>query len=302
MSEPVSKLESALCAGEFVYTGEIGPPKGTNIAPVVHEAEAHLKGRCAAVNVTDIQTAVMRASSVAGCRMLLDVGVEPVLQMVCRDRNRLALQSDLLGAHILGVRNVLALTGDHTTLGDHQQAMPVYDLDSVGLLQAIVRLESGTDMGRDIKGNANQLDGVPRFFKGCCVTPCAEVVEPQIIKLEKKVAAGAQFVQTQAVYDPAAFEAFMRRVEPLKVPVLVGIVMLKSAAMAKYMNRSVPGVSVPDWMITRLAEASKDDRQKVSVDICAQLVRQMKGCCQGTHLMTLGWDHCVPDIIAAAEA
>lgn len=302
MSEPVSKLESALRAGTFVFTGEIGPPKGTHIEPVIHEAVASLKGRCAAVNVTDIQTAVMRASSVAGCKLLLDAGVEPVLQMVCRDRNRLALQSDLLGAHILGIRNVLALTGDHTTLGDHPQSMPVYDLDSVGLLEAIVRLESGTDMGRDMKGNPNQLDGSPRFFKGCCVTPCAEVVQPQIIKLEKKVAAGAQFVQTQAVYDPAAFEAFMRNVESLKVPVLVGIVMLKSAAMAKYMNRSVPGVVVPEWIITRLTEASKEDRQKVSIEICGQLIRQMKSCCQGAHLMTLGWDHCVPEIIAAAEA
>jgi 5,10-methylenetetrahydrofolate reductase len=302
MSEPVSTLESALRAGTFVFTGEIAPPKGTNIEPVIRQAVASLKGRCTAVNVTDIQTAVMRASSVAGCKMLLDAGVEPVLQMVCRDRNRLALQSDLLGAYILGIRNVLALTGDYTTLGDHPQAMPVYDLDSVGLLEAIVRLESGTDMGRDMKGNPNQLDGSPRFFKGCCVTPCAEVVEPQIIKLEKKVAAGAQFVQTQAVYDPAAFEAFMRRVEPLKVPVLVGIVMLKSAAMAKYMNRSVPGVVVPEWIITRLNEASKEDRQKVSIEICGQLIRQMKGCCQGAHLMTLGWDHCVPELIAAAEA
>lgn len=300
MSESVSKLQAALDAGTFVYTGEIGPPKGTNIGPAIHEAETYLKDTCAAVNVTDIQTAVMRASSMAGCKLLLEAGVEPVLQMVCRDRNRLALQSDLLGAYILGVRNVLALTGDHTTMGDHPQAMPVYDLDSVGLLAAIVRLESGTDMGLDMKGNPNQLDGAPRFFKGCCVTPCAEVVEPQIIKLEKKVEAGAQFVQTQAVYEPAAFEAFMKRVEHLKAPVLVGIVMLKSAAMAKYMNRSVPGVTVPDWIVTRLTEAAKEDRQKVSIEICGQLIREMKGCCQGAHLMTLGWDHCVPEIIAAA--
>ena len=301
MSDAVSNFQAALAAGTFVYTGEIGPPKGTNIAPAIHEAEEFLKGRCAAVNVTDIQTAVMRASSVSGCKLLLDHGVEPVLQMVCRDRNRLALESDLLGAYILGVRNVLALTGDHTTMGDHPQAMPVYDLDSVGLLEAMVRLESGTDLGRDMKGNPNQLDGSPRFFKGCCVTPCTEVVEPQIIKLEKKVAAGAQFVQTQAVYEPAVFEAFMRKVEHLKVPLLVGIVMLKSAAMAKYMNRSVPGVQVPEWIITRLTEAAKEDRQKVSIDICGQLIREMKGCCQGAHLMTLGWDKCVPEIIAAAE-
>ena len=300
MSESVSNLQAAFAAGKFAVTGEIGPPKGTNLDPVIHEAETHLKGRCTAVNVTDIQTAVMRAGSLAGCVRLIEKGIEPVFQMTCRDRNRLALQSDLLTAYILGVRNVLALTGDHPIMGDHPQAMSVFDLDSVSLLSAMKLLESGTDMGRDIKGNANVLDGSPEFFKGCCVTPCADEVEPQIIKLEKKVASGAQFVQTQAVYEPAVFERFMRRVEHLKVPVMVGIVMLKSAGMAKYMNRSVPGVKVPEEIIQKMTEAAKDDREKVSTGICGQLIREMKGMCQGAHLMTLGWDHCVPGIIEAA--
>jgi len=235
-----------------------------------------------------------------GCKLLLDRGIEPVFQMVCRDRNRLALLSDLLSAHILGVRNVLALTGDHVAMGDHPEAKPVYDLDSVGLLEAMTRLEAGTDLGRDVKGNPNKLDGVPTFFKGCCVTPCAEEVEPQILKLEKKVEAGAQFVQTQAVYDPAAFENFMRRIERLKIPVLVGIVVLKTAGMAKYMNTSVPGVQVPDATIKRLAEAPKEDRKKVATAIAAELVREMKPMCQGAHLMTLGWDDVVPDILQQA--
>jgi len=221
--------------------------------------------------------------------------------MTCRDRNRIALEMDLLSAASLGIRNVLALTGDHVAMGDHPEAKPVFDLDSVTLLQAMVLLEAGTDMGRDIKGNANKLDGAPKFFKGCCVTPCADELEPQIIKLEKKVDAGAQFVQTQAVYDPAAFEQFMKRIEHLKVPVMVGIVVLKSAGMANYMNRSVPGVSVPDNIVKRISEASKEDRQKVSVEICGELIRKMKDFCRGAHLMTLGWDHCVPDIIQAAE-
>jgi 5,10-methylenetetrahydrofolate reductase len=300
MTEPVSKLQAALEVGEFVVTGEIGPPKGTNIEPVIHEAEKYLKGRVTAVNVTDIQTAVMRAGSLVGSKLLLDRGIEPVFQMVCRDRNRLALQSDLLSAYILGVRNVLALTGDHTTMGDHVEAMPVYDLDSVGLLQAMCAMEAGRDLGRDPKGNPNQLDGAPRFFKGCCVTPCADEIEPQIIKLEKKVEAGARFVQTQAVYDPAAFEKFMNKISHVKVPVLVGIVMLKTAGMAKYMNRSVPGVVVPDCIIQKLTDCAKEDREKVSIDICGRLVREMKDMCRGAHLMTLGWDHCVPGIIAAA--
>jgi 5,10-methylenetetrahydrofolate reductase len=302
MSEPVSKFQAAIQSGQFVYTGEVGPPKGVNVAPVLHEADEYLKGTVTAVNVTDIQTAVMRAGSMSMCKLLIDHGVEPVFQMVCRDRNRLALQSDLLSAYVLGVRNVLALTGDHTTLGDHPQAKPVFDLDSVGLLEAMGNLEGGHDMGRDIKGNPNVLDGAPKFFKGCCVTPCADDVEPQILKLERKVAAGAQFVQTQAVYQPKRFEEFMKKIEHLKVPVMVGIVVLKSAGMAKYMNRSVPGVSVPKKYIERLAEAAKGDLPKVATEIAAELVKAMKPMCQGAHLMTLGWDRIVPDILQQANA
>jgi len=301
MNQPVSKLQQAFESGNFVVTGEIGPPKGINVEPCLREAEKYLKDTVTAVNVTDGQTAVMRIGSMAVSKMLLDCGIEPIFQMTCRDRNRIALEMDLLSAASLGIRNVLALTGDHVALGDHPEAKPVFDLDSVSLLQAMVLLEAGTDMGKDIKGNANKLDGEPKFFKGCCVTPCADELEPQIIKMEKKVEAGTQFVQTQAVYDPAAFEQFMNRIEHLKVPVMVGIVVLKSAGMANYMNRSVPGVSVPDDIVKRISEAAKEDRQKVSIEICGELIRKMKDFCQGAHLMTLGWDHCVPDIIQAAE-
>ena len=296
----MSRLKEKLASGEFVFTGEIGPPKGVNIDPVLHEAEEFLKDRVVAVNVTDIQTAVMRLGSMAASHLLIGRGIEPVFQMVCRDRNRLALQSDLLSAAALGIENVLALTGDHVVMGDHPDAKCVYDLDSVGLLRAMSDLEAGTDLGLDIKGNPNELDGAPAFFKGCCTTPCSPTPEAQVIKLEKKVAAGAQFVQTQAVYEPAAFEAFMKQIGPLKVPVLVGIVLLKSAGMARYMNRSVPGVSVPDGLIQRLTDAPKEDRRKVSVDIAAELVREMAPMCRGAHLMTLGWDDCVPGIIEQA--
>jgi len=300
MTPPVSKLQEALHSGRFVVTGEIGPPKGTNVGPVLHEAEQYLKGRVAAVNVTDIQTAVMRTGSLALSKLLLERGIEPVYQMVTRDRNRLALQSDLLSAYVFGIRNVLALTGDHVAMGDHPESKPVYDLDSVGLLQAMTTLESGADLGRDPKGNPNKLDGVPRFFKGCCVTPCTEEVEPQIIKLEKKAAAGAQFVQTQAVYDPPVFEKFMRMIEHIKIPVLVGIVVLKSAGMAKYMNKNVPGVQVPEAIIKELSAAPKENLKKVSAEIAGRLVRQMRPMCQGAHLMTLGWDDLVPEIIREA--
>ncbi len=300
MSEPVSKLQEAFLSGQFVVTGEIGPPKGVNVEPCLHEAEHYLKGRVVAVNVTDIQTAVMRLGSLAVSSMLAARGIEPVFQMVCRDRNRLALESDLLSAYALGIRNVLALTGDHVAMGDHPQAKVVYDLDSVGLLQAMKILESGSDMGRDIKGNPNKLDGAPTFFKGCCVTPCADEVEPQILKLEKKVEAGAQFVQTQAVYDPASFEAFMKKIAHIKVPVMVGIVVLKSAGMAKYMNRSVPGVQVPESIIKELTAAPKGEAKKVAAQIAGRLVKEMKPMCQGAHLMTLGWDDTVPDILRIA--
>ncbi len=300
--EPVSRLQRELEAGHFVVSGEIGPPKGTNVGQCLHEAEEYLKNTVVAVNVTDIQTAVMRTGSMAISHMLLDRGIEPIYQMVTRDRNRLALQSDLLSGYCLGIRNVLALTGDHVAMGDHADAKCVYDLDSVGLLQAITNLESGHDLGADAKGQPNVLDGVPKFFKGCCVTPCADEVEPQIIKLQKKVEAGAQFVQTQAVYEPAAFERFMGEIRRrgVKAPVLIGIVMLKNAGMARYMNSSVPGVKVPDAIIKRLTDAKKEDREKVSIDICGELIRGVKHCCQGAHLMTLGWDHCVPGIIKAA--
>ena len=300
MSEPVSNLQAALEAGKFAVTGEIGPPKGVNIDPALHEADEYLKGRVVAVNVTDIQTAVMRFGSMATCHMLIDHGIEPVFQMVCRDRNRLALQSDLLSAYGLGIRNVLCITGDHTTMGDHPGCKPVYDLDSVGLVEAITRLESGTDMGRDMKGNPNKLDGVPKFFKGAVVTPCADEVEPQIIKLEKKVEAGAKFIQTQAVYDAGQLETFMKAAEHIDVPILAGIVMLKNAKMAEFMNANVAGVSVPDKLIEEMAAAPKGDEKKVSAQIAARLMREMKGMCKGFHLMPLGWSKPAVEALEAA--
>ncbi len=301
MPESVSNFQKAIDSGEFVITAEIGPPKGTNIGPVIHEAEEYLKNeKVSAVNVTDIQTAVMRASSTVGCKLLIDSGIEPVLQMVTRDRNRLALMSDLLSAYILGVRNVLALTGDHVTMGDHPGTKAVYDLDSVGLLQAIGKLESGTDMGMDFKGRPNELDGAPSFFKGCCVTPCADCLEPQVIKLQKKVEAGAQFCQTQAVYDAGSFENFIESAGDPGIPILAGIVVLKSAGMAKYMNGNVPGVQVPDSIIKDLSDTPKEDRQAKTVEITAELIKELKPLCSGVHLMTLGWDHLVPPIVEQA--
>jgi 5,10-methylenetetrahydrofolate reductase len=298
----MSNLQQSLDAGHFTITGEVGPPKGLDLSHVI-EGASMMKDKVTAINVTDIQTAVMRLGSCAVSAKLVEAGIEPVFQMVCRDRNRLALQSDLLNAAVFGIENVLAITGDHTLMGDHRDAKAVYDLDSVGLLRAISLLESGTDMGRDFKGNPNQLEGPPpKFFKGCVVTPCADTVEPQIIKLEKKVAAGAQFCQTQAVYDPGAFEDFMNEVarRNIQIPILAGIVVLKGAGMAKYMNKNVPGVAVPDALIAELSETPKDAVKQKAVEVSARLIRAMKPMCQGAHIMPLGWDDTVTNIVEQA--
>ncbi len=287
------KLKEAFESGKFAITSEVAPPKGTDISPLLEEAE-FFKGRVDAVNVTDLQSSVMRMGSLPVCHLLQDRGLEAVFQVTCRDRNRLALQSDLLNAAVLGIENVLCLTGDYTTLGDHPQAKPVFDLDSVQLLQAAVKLQNGEDMVGE------KLQGSPKFFLGAVVNPGADPLEPQLIKMEKKIKAGAQFFQTQAVYDAKLFERFMKEAEKFGVPVMLGIVLLKSAGMAKYMNANVAGVFVPDDLIAAMKETAKEDRPKKSVEISARLIKEMKDMCQGVHLMPLGWDKHVPAILDAA--
>ncbi len=287
------KLSELFKKGKFVITSEIGPPKGTNVEPLLKEAE-ELKGKVDAINVTDIQSSVMRLGSMAVCKLLKDRGIEPVFQLTCRDRNRLALQSDLLSAYVLGIENVLCLTGDHTVLGDHPQSKPVFDLDSVNLLRAAKTLCEGKDMV------GNNLDGSPDFCLGAVANPGADPLEPQIIKMEAKVEAGAEFFQTQTVYDVKQFEKFIRATEYLKVPIMVGIVMLKSAGMARFMNANVAGVYVPDKLIKIMAKASKEERPKKSIEITASLIKEMKGMCQGVHIMPLGWDKYVPDVLEKA--
>ncbi|MBN3038191.1 MAG: methylenetetrahydrofolate reductase [Candidatus Omnitrophica bacterium] len=289
----MSVLKDRLTKSEFVITSEIGPPKGINIEPHLKEAE-ELKDRVSAINVTDNQSSVMRFGSLATCHLLAKRGIEPVFQVVTRDRNRIALQSDLLSAWGLGVENVLCLTGDHPSLGDHPESKPVYDLDSVQLLQAADSL----NQGKDLVGN--ELDGKPDFFLGAVVTPAADPLEPQIIKMEKKVKAGARFFQTQAVYDAGQFARFMKEVAYLKVPVLAGIVLLKSAGMAKFMNENVAGVNVPQDLIDEMKSVSKEDRPKKSIEIAGRLIKELKPLCQGVHIMPLGWDKYVPQVLDAA--
>ncbi len=284
-------LRESLRNGKFVVTAEIGPAKGVDIHEFLENAEL-LKSRVDAINCTDQQSAVMRLGSLAGCYLLKQKGVEPIFQMTCRDRNRIALQSDLLNAHVLGIENVLCLTGDYVTLGDHPEAKPVFDLDSVSLLYAARCLEEG----RDLAGK--ELKGAPKFFLGACVTPGADPMEPQLIKMEKKVKAGAQFFQTQAIYEPKRFEAFMKEAKKFGVPVLVGIVLLRSAAMARFMNKNVAGIHVPDELINEIDKA--ENKLQKGIEIAARLINEMRDMCQGTHIMAIGLESKVPAILDAA--
>jgi methylenetetrahydrofolate reductase (NADPH) len=277
-----------------VVTSEIGPLKGTDTTEIKEVAEL-LRGRITAANVTDQQSSVMRLGSLATCYLVKEAGVEPVFQMTCRDRNRIALESDLLSAWVLGVENVLAITGDLPALGDHPQAKPVYDIDSVQLLQVIKGLNEGHDMV------GNELQGKPSFFPGAVVNPGADTeaaFELQLIKMEKKIEVGARFFQTQAIYDVDAFARFMKRVEGFRVPILAGIIPLKSAGMAKFMNKNVAGVSVPQEMIDQMTQA--EDKARTGIEIAARLARELKDMCQGIHIMPIGWDKKVPAILDAA--
>lgn len=277
--------------GKFIVTSEIGPPKGIDIAEMLADADL-IKNRVDAINVTDLQSSVMRLGSLAVCSLLKARGIEPVLQMTCRDRNRLALQSDLLSAGVLGVENVLLLTGDYPTLGDHPEAKPVFDLDSVELIEVAKTIQSGKDM----KGNP--LKGAPKFCVGAVVNPGADPCEPEIMKMEKKVAAGAQFFQTQAIYDVALFKKFVDAARHINVPVFAGIVLLKSAGMARYMNSHVAGVFVPDNLIKEIDEAK--DKSAKSIEIAARLIKELKPLCKGIHIMPIGWEKKVPLVLDAA--
>jgi len=287
-------LRSVLESGKFVVTVEVGPLKGTDTTEITEVAEL-LRGRVDAANVTDQQSSVMRLGSLATCHLLKERGLEPVLQMTCRDRNRIALQSDLLSAWVLGIENVLAITGDLPSRGDHPQAMPVYDLDSVQLLWVISRLNEGYDMV------GNELSGKPKFFPGAVVNPGADTeatFELQLIKMEKKINAGAKFFQTQAVYDVDSFAKFMRRVEGFKVPVLAGIIPLKSVGMARFMNKNVAGVFVPEELIEKMAAA--EDKARTGMEISANTIKELKDICQGVHIMPIGWEKRVPALLDLA--
>ena len=290
-----TRFKEALNSGEFVITSEIGPPKGTNIEKMHHHIDI-LKDKVVAMNVTDHQSSVMRFPSIGGCLAIKERGGEPILQMTCRDRNRLALQAELLFAYTRGVRNALCLTGDAVPVGDHKEAKGVFDLDSVQLLMTIRKLESGKDLG------GNDLDGAVEFCAGAIVTPEANPIEPQLLKFEKKVDAGAEFFQTQAIYDLDNFAKFMKYARKFPVKILAGIVLLTSARMAKYMTENVPGIFVPQNLIDELAAAPKGEAINKGIEIAGRMIAAIKkgSICDGVHVMAIGKEELVPDILTAA--
>ena len=290
-----TRFKEVLNSSKFVVTSEIGPPKGTNLESMHHHIDL-LKDKVDGLNVTDHQSSVMRFPSIGGCLAIKERGGEPILQMTCRDRNRLALQAELLLAYTRGISNVLCLTGDAVPVGDHKEAKGVFDLDSLQLLMTIRELETGKDLG------GNDLDGAVEFCAGAIVTPEASPIEPQLVKFEKKVEAGAEFFQTQAIYDLENFARFMQYARQFQVKILAGIVLLTSARMAKYMNENVPGIFVPQNLIDELAAAPKGEALSKGIEIAGRMIAALKkdSICDGVHVMAIGKEEVVPDILAAA--
>ncbi|HJX03109.1 MAG TPA: methylenetetrahydrofolate reductase [Dehalococcoidia bacterium] len=291
-----SLFEEKLYSGKFIVTTEVGPPKGADISELVHHIDI-LKDQVDAINVTDHQSSVMRYPSLGGCLLVQERGGEPILQMTCRDRNRLALQADLLFAYSRGIYNVLTLTGDSVDVGDHKEAKPVFDLDSVQLIRLIKTLEAGTDTA----GNA--LKGSVRFCIGASVHPEADFIQAQLVKFEKKVAAGAQFFQTQGIFDLASLRRFMQYASQFKVIILAGIIVLSSARMARYMNENVPGIIIKQSLIDELTGVEKGKGLQKGIEIAARFIRSIKEekICHGVHIMAVGNEAIVPQIIEAAE-
>jgi len=288
-------FKELLDSGKFVVTAEVAPPKGTNLEEMNHHINL-LKDKVDAINVTDHQSSVMRFPSVGGGIAIKERGGEPILQMTCRDRNQMALQSDLLFAYSRGIHNVLCLTGDAIPVGDHRQARGVFELDSVQLLHAIARLESGIDLG------GSELNGAVSFCKGAIVTPEADPLEPQLSKFEKKVEAGAEFFQTQAIYDLDNFAVFMEQARGYPVKILAGIVLLTSAPMARYMSENVPGIFVPQHLIDELKSAPKGGALSKGIEIAGRMIASLKdnSVCDGVHIMAINKEEVVPDILEAA--
>ena len=305
-SKSGSNLEKVLANGDFAVTAELGPPKSADLETIEKKAGL-LKGWVDAVNITDNQTAIVRVSSIATGRLAVELGLEPIIQMTCRDRNMLAIQSDLLGAYLLGIRNVLCLTGDHQTFGNHPNARHVFDIDSIQLIQLVknMRDEKKFACGEEIKNTKKSPVMEPRMFIGGAANPFADPFEFRVIRLRKKINAGADFIQTQCIYDMDRFKKWMKQVcsEGLheKCKILAGVTPLRSAGMARYMRDAVAGVSVPDSYIDRMAKA--EDPATEGLAICVEQIKQLREIegVAGVHIMAIEWERKVPEIVESAE-
>lgn len=295
MTEQFKKI---LKSEKFIVTAEIGPVKGTNTKEMVDNINL-IKDRVDALNVTDNQSAVMRYPSVGGCLLIKEQGGEPIFQMTCRDRNRLSIQGDLLFANSRGIENILCLTGDSLKMGDHPEAKPVYDIDSIQLIQLVRTLNSGKDL------SGNDLDGKVDFCIGASATPTADPIEPQLIKFEKKLKSGIDFVQTQAVYDLDELKRFVDYSRNINnnVKILAGIVLLASAGVAKWMNENIPGIFVPQNLIDEMAKMPEGEGLSKGIEIAGALIKKIKDekICDGVHIMAIGKEEKVPEILEAGE-
>ena len=285
------RFESALAADRPVVTCELNPPKGADLGSL-HEKAALLDSRVDAFNVTDSAGSTMTMAPIAAAHLLIDRGIEPILQITGRDRNRIAVQSELLAAAALGVRNVLCMSGDPPGAGDHPDAKAVFDIDAIAIVKAVSSLAGGADM------SGAELSGAPDLNPGAVANPGADDLDKELGRMEEKLEAGAAFFQTQAVYEPATFERFMKGAGRFDVPVIAGLIVLKSARMARYLNANLPGVHVPDAIVAAMDDAK--DRRKKSAEISAGLARELSAMCRGVHVMAIGWESEVPGILDAA--
>ena len=286
----MSKLSTNLKSGKFTVTCELNPPKGTDLEKLFKKADM-LKDRVVAINITDSAGSNMTMAPIAVSHFLKHRGIEPILQITGRDRNRIAIQADLIAASALGITNILTLSGDPPQHGDHPEAKPVFDLNSTQVLDAMKSMQTGKDLGK------NALEGNPEFFRGAVVNPGAKDLETEFVKMEEKVSSGAQFFQTQAIFEPDALEKFMITAKEFDVPILAGIIVLKSTKMANYLNSYLPGISIPENIIKSLDLSDRDAIKKESISITANIIKEIQDMCDGIHVMAIGWENTIPNIL-----
>lgn len=288
----MNNLQNKIKDKIFLVTSELNPPKGTDLSTLFNKVEL-LKKSITAFNITDNHTSKMSMSPIAVANLLKTQGIEPIVQLACRDKNRVALQSDILGLSALGIKNILCMTGDHSSIGDDPNSKPVFDLDGISLLKAVSSLRNGKDLAN------NKLKGAPEIFSGAVANPGSNDIQKEIDRMKQKIEAGAQFFQTQPVYDIKKFESFFNQTKELNIPIIAGHIMLKSADMANNFNKNIPGVSIPQSIIKNLSEAS--DKKSKSSNIAIELINELKNMCQGIHLMALGWESLIPNILKETE-